>query len=143
MNAKKLTRIIVICLLAVGIWIAVSKVRDAHTPKELSQIATEEEKVVASSSNEEGGPQEVNGRMEPISNEVKQTKEEIISLRIEEIMNEMSLHDKICQLFVIYPEAIAGARQCWKWMITQKKQWRNGRWEALFSIRKICRAKSR
>jgi beta-N-acetylhexosaminidase len=36
------------------------------------------------------------------------TQEELWSARAEELLGDMTLHEKVCQMFVIYPEAITG-----------------------------------
>ncbi|MGN0968833.1 MAG: glycoside hydrolase family 3 protein [Oscillospiraceae bacterium] len=36
------------------------------------------------------------------------TEEELRSARAEEILENMTLHEKVCQLFIVYPEAITG-----------------------------------
>ncbi len=39
------------------------------------------------------------------------TQEELLENRTEEILQEMTLHEKICQLFVVFPESITGVPQ--------------------------------
>lgn len=36
------------------------------------------------------------------------TEEELRSARVSEMMEDMSLHEKVCQLFIVYPESITG-----------------------------------
>ena len=36
------------------------------------------------------------------------TEEELRAVRAREILDEMTLHEKVCQLFIVYPEAITG-----------------------------------
>lgn len=36
------------------------------------------------------------------------TEEELRAIRVQEILADMTLHEKVCQLFIVYPEALTG-----------------------------------